>query len=83
MPIDRREITRLEELNPVERHYAADRGERSPGAEGSAVARMGYEVLDRAEPRSAFDTSRRGLTPPVHEEPNADRDQRVPAVVKY
>jgi len=65
MPIDRRGTVRGPDLNPVERNYAADDPDRAVGAPGDAVARVGYQTLDRANPRSFFDKERQGTFEPV------------------
>lgn len=76
MPIDRRGISRGPDLNPVERVHAADDPSRSPGASALDVARQGYTVIDRAEPRSMFNKDRRGITEPVHERPDVPWDEK-------
>jgi hypothetical protein len=83
MSFDRREITRLTVRNPDKRTYANEEPQRSPAADDAAMAREGYHTLDRADPRNPWNSHRRGLTPPVTEEPNSDRGETAPAVVKY
>ena len=74
--IDRKGIVRGPDLNPVSRNHAADDPDRAIGNTGDAMARAGYQVLDRAEPRSFYGNERRGLTEPVHERPDIPWDER-------
>lgn len=83
MSYDRRGITRLTVLNPDKRTYANEEPKRSPAADDMAMAQEGYHTLDRADPANPYNANRRGLTPPVYEEPNSDRGESGPAIVKY
>ena len=91
MAIDRRGITRLTPLpagagkmdQQLTRKHAADDPMRSPAADGMDEARMGYHVLDRADPGDPWNANRRGLSEPVREKANTDRGETVPAIVKY
>lgn len=76
MAIDRRGIVRGPDHRPVDRINAADDPSRSPGASALDVARQGYSVIDRAEPRSMFNKERRGTTEPVNERPDVPWDER-------
>lgn len=65
---------RLRPLNPLpESTLPADRCPE--GATGQEMARDGYTVLDRADPRDPFDRNRRGLTPPERDYPNVAYDE--------
>ncbi len=75
MSIDRKGIVRGPDLNPVSRVHASDDPDRAIGRTGDAMARAGYQVLDRSEPRS-FNAERRGLTTPVRERPDIPWDER-------
>ena len=83
MAFDRRGINRLTVLNKDRRTYADEEPKRSPAADDMVMAQEGYHVLDRADPRSPWNSNRRGLSPPVTEEANSDRGETAPAVVKY
>lgn len=76
MPIDRKGIVRGPDHRPVPRVNAADDPSRSPGASALDVARQGYTVLDRAEPRSVFNKERLGTFEPVRERPDVPWDER-------
>lgn len=73
--IDRKGIVRGPDLNPVSRVHAADDPDRAIGLTGDAMARAGYQVLDRANPRS-YDKERRTTTEPVHTGPDIPWDER-------
>lgn len=67
---------RLTQQNPLPASRFPDEdASRSPGASGADVARQGYCVLDRANPRHSWDANRRGMAPPVTEDgPDLDWD---------
>lgn len=74
MTIDRRQVYRLDEKNPLSRTSADDQPQRAIGADGDDVAHMGYSVLSRSNPRSYF-PERAGIAPPVRDEPNCSPDE--------
>lgn len=67
---------RLTPMNPLpERVLPADRCPED--ATGEEMARDGYSVLDRADPRNPYNRNRRGLAPPVYDDyPNVTNDER-------
>lgn len=74
MAIDRKEVYRLAEVNPISRVYAADNPDRDVDAGGMAMAREGYSVLDRSSP-NAFRPERRGMAQNVNDRPNVSPDE--------
>jgi hypothetical protein len=77
--INRKQMFKAEEMNPVSRHYASDESARQPGASGMDVAREGYSVVDRADPRSYFGKLRDGVPTvrQVFDGPREDEDGNV------
>lgn len=60
--IDRKNRFKAEPKNPLPpAHHSADDPDRAVGADGIAQARTGYATLDRANPRSPFESERRGV----------------------
>jgi len=79
MGIDRKQRFKAEEMNPLTRDYASDKPSRQPGASGMDVAREGYSVLDRADPRSYSGEIRNGIPAvrQVYDGPRNDEDGTV------
>lgn len=77
MPIERRGTVRGPDLNPVGRDHIADDPARAVGLTGEAIAAVGYQTLDRANPRG-WDKERRGTYEPVYEDgPRVPFDERA------
>lgn len=74
MAIDRRQIFKVPEKNPITRCPVDHDPDRAIGADGMAQATVGYEVLDRADPGSFYSRERRGMTHRVRDEPNISRE---------
>ena len=56
----------LRQKNPLpEPRFPADEASRAINASGEDVAKEGYRVLDRAEPRDPWNPNRPGLAEPV------------------
>lgn len=68
----------LTPVNPLpESKFPADMPDQGLNETGSAMAREGYSVLNRANPRDAFNRNRRGIAPPVDNDfPNVAWDER-------